>query len=423
MRPEIRHVLVVTRAIAPLHGVGGLERHGYDLVTHLLDRGLRVTLITQPPASPGAGAALTHERLALHVVPYRTFPLAGAPGIVAVDRSTSYLWFGRRAGQLAARLVRGGGIQLVHGMGASVLGYAAAREADALETVPLLLNPHGMEEFGSTGPGLGLAKRIAYAPLRRAVRRCARAADRVVATDRVLVPIVTAHLRVSASRVAVVPNAVDTDAIGRLTATSDVRAMRARHGIAAGDVIVVGVGRLEENKGFHLLVQALARLRASKRSPAVRSWRLVLLGEGSQRSRLEREIARAGLQPSVLLAGRVSDAELHAWYAAANLFVHPSLYEGSSIVTLEAMAHRLPVVATTAGGLPDKVRPGTNGWLVPPGDVEALTSALASALSNDAPLAAMGDASRAIVDREFAWPAVMDRLLGVYEEMLSRSSR
>ena len=67
------------------------------------------------------------------------------------------------------------------------------------------------------------------------------------------------------------------------------------------------------------------------------------------------------------MAGRLEDAALHAWYEAASLFVHPTQYEGSSIVTLEAMAHRRPVVATTAGGLPDKVRDGETGWLVPPG--------------------------------------------------------
>ncbi len=56
-----------------------------------------------------------------------------------------------------------------------------------------------------------------------------------------------------------------------------------------------------------------------------------------------------------MLVGRAEDSDLHAWYEAATLFVHPTLYEGSSLVTLEAMAHRRAVVATSAGGLPDKV--------------------------------------------------------------------
>ena len=79
----------------------------------------------------------------------------------------------------------------------------------------------------------------------------------------------------------------------------------------------------------------------------------------------------------MIFAGRAPDADLHAWYEAASLFVHPTRYEGSSLVTLEAMAHRKPIVATRAGGLPDKVRPGENGWLVEPGDADGLAQALA----------------------------------------------
>jgi len=420
VRPDHLHVLVLTRVIAPLHGVGGLERHGRDLVQHLLDRGVRVSLVTQPPF-PGAPVEPAHPRLTTHVVPYLTFPLAGKRGTTVVDRSTAYPVFGLRAGRLAASLVRQGGIHLVHGMGAATLGYALARSADPYETVPLLFNPHGMEEFGSTGPGLSSVKHLLYAPLRAAVRRCASAADQVVATDAVLVPVVQAHLHVPPSRIAVVPNAVDVEMIDRVDPEYAAPDLRARAGAGPHDVLLVAVGRLEENKGFHVLIDALARLAGATGAPDLHpnSWRLVLLGDGSQRGRLERAAAAAGLAGRILLPGRVSDADLHAWYRAADLFVHPSLYEGSSIVTLEAMAHRLPVVATRAGGLPDKVRPGLNGWLVEPGDASALSDALADALGARARLRAMGEAGRAIIDHEFGWSAVADRVLAVYDALLS----
>ncbi len=76
------------------------------------------------------------------------------------------------------------------------------------------------------------------------------------------------------------------------------------------------------------------------------------------RRSLESAIREAGISTQTVLAGRVDRCDLHAWYEAADLFVHPSLYEGSSLVTLEAMAHRKAVVATRAGGLPDKFDPG-----------------------------------------------------------------
>lgn len=423
VRREDLHVIVLSRAVAPLHGVGGLERHVHDLVRHLLKRGARVTLVTKPPhrGESSAPGPFDHERLTVHFVPYWTFPFAGRRGTTVLDRSSAYPLFGWRAGRLAARLVRAGGVQIVHGLGASALGYARARRHDRVGTVPFVFNPQGLEEFGATDPSRAPLKRLGYRPLQAAVRSCASAADRIIATDRALVPTVLRHLLLDEARVSVVPNAVDLEEVDRLTDAAAARDVLERLGLSSEDVLLLGVGRLEENKGFHDLLAALAQpaTRPSVAPALGHRWRCVLLGEGPHRARLERDIASAGLAEHIRLPGRVSDAELHAWYEAATLFVHPTLYEGSSLVTLEAMAHRRAVVATSAGGLPDKVRPGVNGWLVEPGDVAALAGALAEALCNRNRLAAMGAASRMIVEREFAWEAIVVRLLDLYDELLS----
>jgi glycosyltransferase involved in cell wall biosynthesis len=120
------------------------------------------------------------------------------------------------------------------------------------------------------------------------------------------------------------------------------------------------------------------------------------------------------------MRGRASVDDLHGWYEAATVFVHPTLYEGSSIVTLEAMAHRRPVIASRAGGLPDKVIPGVTGWLVPPGSADALAAAVVEALSDSVRLRAMGAAGRTLVETEFSWRAATDRLLSMYGELLER---
>jgi glycosyltransferase involved in cell wall biosynthesis len=109
---------------------------------------------------------------------------------------------------------------------------------------------------------------------------------------------------------------------------------------------------------------------------------------------------------------------MHAWHEIATLFVHPTLYEGSSLVTLEAMAHRRAVVASAAGGIPDKVKPGENGWLVPPGDASALAAAISGALADEARLARYGTAGRRIVEREFSWDAAGDATVALYRRLL-----
>ena len=412
-------VLMLTRAIYPWHGVGGLERHCYDLVRHLLARDVRVTLVTPPRGRTDEEGALSDRRLTAHAVPYRTFPFAGRRGTTILDRSTAYPVFGWRAGRLAQRLVEQSRAQIVHGHGASALGYALARARDPVQTVPLVFNPHGLEELGGSDPSRIPFKRLAYRPLQAAVRACAGAADRVLATDEVLVPVVLRHLPVSADRVSVAPNAVDLERIDAHAARAvDGRCeLRRSLGIPENDALLVAAGRLESNKGFHVLVQALARLASQGGQPA--PWRLVLIGDGPRRGRLERQVRQAGLGGRVHLLGRLSDDAVHAWYAASALFVHPTLYEGSSLVTLEAMAHRRAVVASAAGGIPDKVSPGVTGWLVPPGDARALAAALRAALADRRRLDAMGRAGRAVVETKFSWTAVTDRLLALYEQVLA----
>jgi glycogen(starch) synthase len=409
-----RRIAVVARSVFPLHGPGGLERSVYDLVRHLARTGIDVTLITRtPPTAPDAGAI--DPRITTRFVSYRTFPLAGRRGTTVLDRSTAYPLFGERAGRVAWELVEQGAIDLVHGFGASVLGYARRR---AKSKAPLVLNPQGLEEFGATDPSRARLKRTAYLPLRRAVLTCAHAADAVIATDRALEPAVLMHLKVDRSRVRVIPNALDLTIVDRLASAADGRSVLREAGLGDEDAVLLSVGRLEQIKGFHVLVAALAALGDHSGRIAEGRWRWVLLGEGPYRASLESAVRDAGLAAHVHLPGRVSDSELHAWYEAADLFVHPTLYEGSSLVTLEAMAHRRAVVATTAGGLPDKVRTGVSGWLVPPGDASALAAAISGALGDMARLPAMGLAGRAIVERDFSWEAAGAATLRLYEDLL-----
>jgi glycogen(starch) synthase len=409
-------VVILSRAVFPRHGVGGLERHVYDLVRHVSGRGIRVTLVTRPPAAGAQPAGSGLENVETVTVPYWTFPLAGRRGTTVLDRSTAYLWFGYRAGRVAAQLAQMGQADIVHGLGAASLGYALAKRAAPGTTVPFVMNPQGLEEFGGADGSFGghRAKRLGYAPLRRAVRVCADAADRVIATDRSIEPAITRHLGVGPARMRLVPNAIDVDECKRLGGPADGARARALLGLPDETPLLVSVGRLEFNKGFHVLIDALATMTDCP-------WRWVLVGDGPHRPELEHRVASAGIGSRMRFAGRVDDHTLHAWYEAATLFVHPTLYEGSSLVTLEAMAHRRAVVATLAGGLPDKVRTNETGWLVPPGDAPALAAALRGAFAASARLPVMGEAGRALLEAEFSWPAVTDRLMDVYEELLAGS--
>jgi glycosyltransferase involved in cell wall biosynthesis len=407
--------------VLPLHGHGGLERSVRDLVRHLASRRVDVTLIVPPPTvrHDPRDDPFSAKGITVRHVPYLTFPLANRKGTTILDRSTSYLLYGVRAGALAARLARSGEVDVIHVFGASGLG--AARRS---RSVPLVLNPQGLEEFGATSAEHARLKRVGYAPLRWAVRRVARTADAILATDRSLESTVARHLTPKPGQMVTVPNGIDLLELGEMAGPADGALIRQRNRIGADELVLLSVGRIEFNKGFDVLAEALGRA-VVETDLGRRAWRWVIVGSGPFRRDLEAAIDRRGLSKRVIMTGRTSETDLHAWYEAASLFIHPTRYEGSSLVTLEAMGHRRAVIATRAGGLPDKVRPGASGWLVEPEDVEGLSKAVVDAVSDPARLDAFGQAGRAVVEQEFSWPVLVDHQIALYEQLIDqrRSAR
>lgn len=420
MADRALRVAVVGRSVYGLHGFGGLERHMYDLVRYHLADGWYVTLITRTPertqgVDPNRWREIAdHPRCTVRYVPYLTFPFAGRRGTTIIDRSTAYPWFGARAGDVALRLVQSGHIDVVYGVGASVYGYARARARRAA-SAPLVFNPQGLEEFGGIDGSYGgqRLKALGYLPLRRIVRTTAAGADAVIATDAAIEPAVLAHLPVPRSRVRLVPNGLDVSDGDRFVSHDAGLTHRITHHIGTNEVLLLSVGRLEANKGFTDLADALAGMQSST------AWRWVVVGDGPTRAALERRIAERGLSGRTILAGRTNDAALHGWYEAADLFVHPTRYEGSSLVTLEAMLHARPVVATRAGGLPDKVIHGRTGWLAPPSDPGALSTALSDAIAERARWPDMGRAGRELLEQRFDWRVIQGKFRELYEELIN----
>lgn len=133
---------------------------------------------------------------------------------------------------------------------------------------------------------------------------------------------------------------------------------------------LLAVGRLEPQKDYPSLIQAFQQI-----AEACPDWQLVILGEGSQRKALEAQVVAAGLQGRVSLKGRAGN--VGQWYAAADLYVMSSRFEGFPNTLAEAMAHSLPAVSFDCDTGPrDIIRHEVDGLLVPAGDVPALAAAL-----------------------------------------------
>jgi glycosyltransferase involved in cell wall biosynthesis len=142
---------------------------------------------------------------------------------------------------------------------------------------------------------------------------------------------------------------------------------------------LVCVGRLSEQKGQFLLVEAARILR-----DAGMNFELVLVGDGELRSEIEQLIAAAKLQNSVHLIGWQTSQQVRDWLQKSRAFVLPSFAEGLPVSIMEAFAAGRPVVSTYIAGTPELVCPGENGWLVPAGSSEALAAALKDVLQTSA---------------------------------------
>ena len=193
------------------------------------------------------------------------------------------------------------------------------------------------------------------------------------------------------------------------------------HGAAAAAPevgLILHIGRLVEKKGTHLLLAAMARL-ASMRGDA----RLVVIGDGPLRARLEREVASLGLGGRVAFLGARPRSEVLGWMRRAWLLAAPSLTardgdaEGLPTVLCEAAATGLPAVTSRHAGNPEAVLDGETGLLVPEGNAEALAAALAAMLADPARRMAMAAGARALAEERFDATRQTERLETRYDEV------
>jgi glycosyltransferase involved in cell wall biosynthesis len=233
--------------------------------------------------------------------------------------------------------------------------------------------------------------------------RVARRLPRLLSVSEASRAQIIREMGVPAERIAVVPNGVDAVLFrpppggartrGRIVAT------------ASADVPL---------KGLDPLLRAFARLPSECRAE------LIVVGRPRPQGPIPRLLDELCLNGSVRFVSGLSDVELAALYAGSEVAVIPSLYEGFSLPAVEAMASGLPLVATTAGALPEVVGPnGDAALLVPPGDPEALASGLATLLGDAALRRRLGERGRARALSRFTWDAAARATVELYREAIA----
>lgn len=169
---------------------------------------------------------------------------------------------------------------------------------------------------------------------------------------------------------------------------------------------------LEANYGIDVLIEAVPALLASDRQIQVE-----IGGVGSLQSMFERRIDELGIGDHVALRGRLAHTEVPAFLRSLAVFAMPSRAESFGVAALEAQACGLPVVASQVGGLPEVVRDGETGLLVPPEQPQALADALLRLIEDPQLRARLGQAGRAWVRARYDWQTNVEQMLEVYRQV------
>jgi phosphatidylinositol alpha-1,6-mannosyltransferase len=215
----------------------------------------------------------------------------------------------------------------------------------------------------------------AWTPSRHSMaNRLAPRIDAFITVSRFSARRFTGWSKVPIDRGFILPNCVDLD---RFKPAPQDNTLMARYGLQPGNVLLT-VGRLvgkDRHKGFDEVIELMPQL--LKRYPMMK---YLIVGDGSDRARLEGKARRFGVSGQVVFAGRVSEAEKVAHYNLADVYVMPSGGEGFGIVYIEAAACGLPVIGGAGDGSPDALLDGRLGQLVDPGNPRQLMKAVVAAL-------------------------------------------
>lgn len=178
-----------------------------------------------------------------------------------------------------------------------------------------------------------------------------------------------------------------------------------------GEMTVAIIAQLIERKGHRFLLAGAERILA-----AVPNLRFIFFGQGPQREEIEAECRARGLGEKVIFAGFRND--LPRVLPNLDLVVHPALMEGLGVSLLQAAAAGRPMVGARAGGIPEVIRDGINGYLVPPGEITPLYEKCIELLLDCERAAKFGANGRTIVEEEFSIPAMISSYRGLYAQLL-----
>jgi glycosyltransferase involved in cell wall biosynthesis len=369
----------------PLIGGGGY--HVYNLTRELVRRGIDVTVFTCSIEKPfflqktkvetQLGNVRVH-RIPTFYVPKTVYPMTP---------------------KLAPMLLKENP-DVIHAHGYQFFTSDVAATMSKIKKKPLILTLHGFPR--------GFAKLTHKAYFHLIGKKTLTAAKKLIAVSNAVAREFKA-IGVQKEQISIIPNGIDLEKFKHMP---DGKNFKKRVNIKENGRMVLSIGRIEEVKGFHHLIMALAKIR-EKTAPI----KLVIAGpEFNYGQQLRKLVAETKMEDRVIFYGAIDGREKLEALAATDVAIISSIYEGFSIFLLEAMAAGKPVIATKTGVAQEIIKHGKNGFLINPGNVEELSETIIEILNNNQ-TSLMSQESRNTANA-FDWKKIAEQVISVYDQSI-----
>lgn len=383
----------------PVHIKGGMERHIEDLVNGLIKKGYEVTVITTK--HPKGIQKEERENLRIYYVG---------------DKSLRYTKkFFNESIKLFNYLHKKVKFDIVHSQSGAGIGYALKCK----KTAPLVITFHGIAstEARSLQNEGGITKKLfsKYILFRDYIyyhifnhKIFFLKADKIIAVSNQLREEIRNYYGVPEEKIITIPNGIDTNIFKPMN-TDDLRTK-----LKLSEKIILSVGRIEKQKGYHLLLKTLPDIAKNY------DVNLVIVGTGPYLPNLKKIAAKLDISNKVVFTGRVSDEDLPRYYNLADIFAFPTLrIEGLPLVIPEAMACEKPTIASRIGGISTVIEDGKDGFLITPGNLKDLKNKILTLLRDERLASKIAKRARRKVVERFSVDTMVENTIKVYEEVVS----
>jgi glycogen synthase len=378
----------------PPRVVGGLARHVHDLTVALADNGVEIDVITT--AENGTREFETMHGVDIYRVrPYHLVPRDFISGILQLNAAMLE--------KVMELLRRGERYDLVHAH--DWLVAFAARAVKYAERIPLVATIHATEYGRNRGLHNDEQRYISDVEWWLTYE-----AWNVICCSRYMQNELQRVFQLPVDKISMVPNGVDPR---QFRAGRNDPVIRSRYA-GKNEKIVFFVGRLVQEKGVNVLLDAVPRILSS-----VPSTKFIIAGKGPVLEHLRAQARNLGVEHHVHFTGYIDDVARNSLYNASSVAVFPSLYEPFGIVALEAMAARVPVVVSDTGGLSEIVEHGVDGLKCYAGNAISLADQVVAVLNDSSFAGRLAAGAYKKVNTLYSWQEIARQTMNIYHDVLA----